>query len=283
MDWRRLPRRTTLFPPATPAPERIAVHALGLKDELSEACRRWDNRGRRLAGTGSCYLLVATLAGGGRLEAAAGAVPAPPGSLLAMRIPGPTAYGIDPAQGRWTRCWLACGGTWAATMLEPLLAARGGVWTCSASALEALLACYAGALHGADGLAADCLRFLLALEGPPSARGSDPAARAAACLEARFTEPGLGLRDLAAAAGCSVRQLQRLYRAAHGRSPAADLVERRLREAHRRLAWSADPVAVIARQVGFGSAAHFANSFRRRFGLPPSAMPRWSRMQPPAG
>ncbi|MCV3211708.1 GlxA family transcriptional regulator [Mesorhizobium sp. YC-39] len=72
----------------------------------------------------------------------------------------------------------------------------------------------------------------------------------------------LTMADLAAAAGLSRRQVERLFRNDIGRSPCRYFRELRLEHAKLLLAQSAMPVLEIAVSCGFVSASHFSRCFR---------------------
>ncbi len=75
--------------------------------------------------------------------------------------------------------------------------------------------------------------------------------------------------DLAKAAGISVRQLERRFKAVFSKSPREFILEKRLEEARRRLLKTRDKITTIAMECGFFDHSHFTNAYRRHFGLPP--------------
>ncbi|MER8587046.1 GlxA family transcriptional regulator [Mesorhizobium sp. M1338] len=79
----------------------------------------------------------------------------------------------------------------------------------------------------------------------------------------------LTMTDLAAAAGLSRRQVERLFRNDIGRSPCRYFRELRLEHAKLLLAHSAMPVLEIAVSCGFVSASHFSRCFREAHQLAP--------------
>lgn len=94
-------------------------------------------------------------------------------------------------------------------------------------------------------------------------------------LMAHISEPDLSLDRLAAEFALSRRSLFRLFGRA-GYTPQRWIRDQRLEYAHRRLteADSREP-AVISRicyESGFNDLSTFCHSFRRRFGVPPSAV-----------
>jgi len=90
-------------------------------------------------------------------------------------------------------------------------------------------------------------------------------------LERRFAEPDFSAHKLAAAAGLSERYVNELLYE-DGASFSARLNELRLRKAADLLTHSGDRrVSDIAFASGFNDLSYFNRSFRRRFGLTPSA------------
>lgn len=87
-------------------------------------------------------------------------------------------------------------------------------------------------------------------------------------LDRHYAEP-CSLRDLAAMAGLSRFHFLRLFRAATGVSPHQHIIALRLRAAADRLRSTAEPVTLIALDVGFNDLSHFNLLFRRSFGVAP--------------
>lgn len=77
---------------------------------------------------------------------------------------------------------------------------------------------------------------------------------------------------LAARAGVSERQLERLFARHMATTPAGAYREVRLRKAEQLLRATALPVTEIALACGFASPSHFSRAVRHRFGRPPSQM-----------
>ena len=89
-------------------------------------------------------------------------------------------------------------------------------------------------------------------------------------LDVAYAEP-CGLDALAAMGQVSRFHFIRLFRAATGESPRQYLIGARLRAAADRLTDTAEPVTRIAFDVGFNDISHFNATFRRAFGLSPTA------------
>ncbi|MGY8661517.1 AraC family transcriptional regulator [Bradyrhizobium sp. UFLA05-109] len=93
---------------------------------------------------------------------------------------------------------------------------------------------------------------------------------ALAVLKTRFHEPDFSAQKLAAAAGLSERYVNELLFEA-GASFTARLNELRLRKAADLLARSEGRISDVAFACGFNDLSYFNRSFRRRFGLTPTA------------
>ena len=89
-------------------------------------------------------------------------------------------------------------------------------------------------------------------------------------LEQRFSQPDFSAQKLAAATGLSERYVNELLYDA-GASFTARLNELRLGKAARLLAMTANRISDIASESGFNDLSYFNRSFRRRFGLTPTA------------
>ncbi|MFB4280534.1 GlxA family transcriptional regulator [Nonomuraea sp. MTCD27] len=103
-----------------------------------------------------------------------------------------------------------------------------------------------------------------------SAQPSTDPVRAA--VSAIHADPGArhDIQELAAHAGLSPRHLQRRFTAELGVPPGSYVERVRVEAARRALAESDDPVEVIARRCGFGTAETLRRTFHRRVGVAPS-------------
>ena len=105
-------------------------------------------------------------------------------------------------------------------------------------------------------------------------RGVQPLARhllrAKDLADARYFEP-LTVRDLAGAAGLSAAHFSREFRRAFGEAPHQYLLTRRLERAAALLRNTDRPVTDICFAVGLTSVGSFITSFRRVYGISPSA------------
>ncbi|MEO6338902.1 MAG: GlxA family transcriptional regulator [Caulobacteraceae bacterium] len=93
--------------------------------------------------------------------------------------------------------------------------------------------------------------------------------RALAYMEAHVEEPA-SLSTLAAIAGVSPRQLERLFRRLLGEAPAARYLQIRLDRAHVLLRQTTMTTIEAAVACGFVNGSHFSRTYKARFGAPPS-------------
>ncbi|MBB2164827.1 GlxA family transcriptional regulator [Gluconacetobacter sp. 1b LMG 1731] len=104
---------------------------------------------------------------------------------------------------------------------------------------------------------------VIALDPLPPSLG-----RAVQLMESRIDQK-LSVGEIASAAGLSERQLERLFRAHTGATPAAYLAAARLERARRLLRQTSMSVTDVGIACGFMSLTHFSTAFRNRFGYAP--------------
>jgi AraC-like DNA-binding protein len=92
-------------------------------------------------------------------------------------------------------------------------------------------------------------------------------------IEQALAEP-LTNDTLAAQAGMSVEAFIRWFKGRTGRTPAAFVAERRIREACRLLAFGESSIEQVAEAVGFSNRHHFSRVFKRYAGCGPAAFRR---------
>jgi len=149
----------------------------------------------------------------------------------------------------------------------------------------ALTACAAQALHGdaADGELDRIVRMVLQRARTRNASASEwsRAALVRTSLELMWSsiEEPPTLRDICAAAKCSVRTLIYVFNATFGMSPMRYFKIQRLNVAHRRLqsAGSGARIFDIAADCGFWHLGHFGVDYKAFFGTTPRMTPRRSR------
>jgi AraC family transcriptional regulator len=79
------------------------------------------------------------------------------------------------------------------------------------------------------------------------------------------------LRDLAALGYMSAGHFLRRFRAACGTTPYQYVLEQRLQRARSMLVQGGEPLTLIARECGLGTASHLSARFHARFGMRPSS------------
>jgi transcriptional regulator GlxA family with amidase domain len=89
-------------------------------------------------------------------------------------------------------------------------------------------------------------------------------------IERRIEEPPTR-KDLAALAGTSVRQLERLFSTHLKTTIGGHGLRVRLDRARMLLRQTSKPIVEIALMCGFASASHFSRAFRGAYGHPPKA------------
>lgn len=97
----------------------------------------------------------------------------------------------------------------------------------------------------------------------------DKIGRARAILEAFPLTENMDLVELARSLGMSYSAFRHAFKAQTGASPAQFRLTRRIAAACRDLEMSALPLARIAEQTGFPSAAHFSTVFKKKTGFSP--------------
>jgi AraC-like DNA-binding protein len=102
--------------------------------------------------------------------------------------------------------------------------------------------------------------------------------RACALLKHGYRRP-LTLPAVAAILAISPRQLQRVFEQFGSRTFREELLWRRMTAAAELLACPALPLAEVSALVGYSGGSHFTRTFRRCYGVSPSAYRRAVRVQ----
>lgn len=100
----------------------------------------------------------------------------------------------------------------------------------------------------------------------------DTRVHAAMITMEQHMEEGLSIEQLARSVGLSRRQLERIFIAKTGMSPAEAYNKLRLQKARTLLLQSRAPLIDVALDVGFASAAHLSRAFKRVYGMTPSQL-----------
>ena len=169
------------------------------------------------------------------------------------------ADGLFVASGGITTC---AGGAALIDLLVEELQSRFGGALASEVANMAVLAAPRSGMQRQPGRSADRRRG-----APPTLR------RAIEFMEANFQSP-ITAKEIAAAAGVSTRQLERLFSAYFDRSPVQYLRRIRLETALTLLDSTRLPVLEVALACGFSSSTTFSKQFREHFGYSPAMFRR---------
>jgi transcriptional regulator GlxA family with amidase domain len=165
--------------------------------------------------------------------------------------------------------------------IDPIFIRDGRVWTSAGvtAGMDLALALVEDD-HGRDVAQAVAQELVMFLRRPGSQSqfsvplwSAQPSTRpikaAVAAVHAGPGDPH-AISDLAAHAGLSPRQLQRRFTAEIGVPPAQYVERVRIEAARRSLADGDEPVDVIARRCGFGTAETLRRAFHRHLGVAPS-------------
>lgn len=97
--------------------------------------------------------------------------------------------------------------------------------------------------------------------------------RARAYIARAYSNPDLGVGEVARAVGASTRQLQRVFRELGGEDFRTYLLRVRMEQAARLLTDSTNPLPIraVARHVGYRQASGLRQAFVRYYGHAPSA------------
>ncbi|WP_037290927.1 helix-turn-helix domain-containing protein [Saccharibacillus sacchari] len=79
----------------------------------------------------------------------------------------------------------------------------------------------------------------------------------------------LELKDLAALAGCSVRQLQRRFKQEKQVGPMEYVIQLRMENASRMLHHTEASIGEIAERIGYSDTYYFSRAFKKVYGIPP--------------
>jgi AraC-like DNA-binding protein len=93
-------------------------------------------------------------------------------------------------------------------------------------------------------------------------------------IRKHIADPGMTLKDAAAAAFLSPNYLTHLLRKETGHTFSELVLERRMRLARTHLMNSTQPISHIAQACGFADEAYFSRRFRQANGMPPGQFRR---------
>lgn len=269
------------------------LHAMVLSAGRSRETRAaYDWHGLK-RGSGPMAILQWTVAGSGWLSFEGVRHHVGPGQLMLLTIPHDHRYWFDPAEADdWSFFYLCLNGRDVLAAWQAAIGQVGPVCDVAESqpliqtAIRLCEAVLHERIHDAWTASAAAYDLSMALsrhafeQAPPTRRepGHDQSRPVAVDAAIAFAMQHLGDRitvaDLAAAAGYSRFHFTRLFHAAQGVSPAAWLLQQRLRLATHLLRTTRDPIKAVAARCGFSSANYFAKAFRQAFHESPATLRR---------
>lgn len=101
----------------------------------------------------------------------------------------------------------------------------------------------------------------------------------AAYIEGHYRQE-LGLKELAALAGCGVRQLQRRFKQEKQLGPMEYVIRLRMENAERMLRYTDAPIGEIAERTGYRDMYYFSRAFKKHYGVPPQLYRRAAASAP---
>lgn len=224
-----------------------------------------------------------TLAGTGRLRTGAREQLVRPGTAMLLHFPDDNQYWLPADSADWEFIYVCLHGREVARLWRSI-ETRLGALTAFAND-SASVACarriVAEALSDniTHAFAASAFAYELIMHLAAAARTAPAGAHTAALQRAcDHAEQNLHLpltvETMARQAGFSRYHFTRLFTAHTGLSPAAWLVEQRVRETARLLRGTSLPLKEIAVRCGFPDANYLSRVFRRHSGMPPGAYRR---------
>lgn len=237
---------------------------------------------RRCRGTED-WLLLHTISGGGLVLAADGTrLATGPGEGVLLRPGIVHDYGTDPTAGHWSLlfCHVHPPATWLALLDWPDAAPGVGRIRLGTevdqrvrqqlrgAARAARLAVGRPELFALNGIEAALLWY--DTRNPRRHQLDERVLRVLEHIDAHLAEQ-LDVARLADVAHLSPSRLAHLFSAQVGTSPTRYVEAQRMELAARLLELTDDPVAAVARRVGFRDALYFSRRFRAQHGASPSA------------
>ena len=158
---------------------------------------------------------------------------------------------------------------------------RGRVTCAGAAAILDMMVAWI-AQHSDPGIAGEVSRHLLLRGASQAGAGNsepDVVKRARALMQSHVDDP-LSCGELAGRLNISLRQLERLFKLARGRTVHAEYMSVRVEKAHQYLQQTGLSVTEVAALTGFSSAEYFSKVYARVFGVLPSRDRRQSTDAP---
>ncbi|RCK71486.1 helix-turn-helix domain-containing protein [Desertihabitans brevis] len=255
--------------------------------EFSEGVRYHVRRSR---GTDD-WLLLHTVDGAGLLLTADDRQMAVGADQAVLVRPGTVQeYGTDPAAGRWELLWthFRPPPTWVALLDWPEVATGVGHLRLGAEVAERVRRALLDAARASrmavgrpELFAQNALEAALLwydTQNPRQRLLDERVLRVLEHIDAHLAED-LDVQDLARVAHLSASRLSHLFSAQVGSPPLRHLDAQRMELAAELLELTSQPVAEVARRVGYGDPLYFSTRFRRRHGVSPTRYRRERRGQ----
>lgn len=256
---------------------RPSLHAIITSAGYEECPRGYDWPGLKRGSAEFC-LFQYTLAGRGQLAWEGTRHTVLPGQAMLLWFPHDNRYWLG-SEDRWRHFYLCLSGREVMRAWRAVVARRGPLCALDenspalAVAVEAAVASITGAIRDPYSSSAHAYRLAMALcaevLGDPGPGGRQPAIEAAKRHGRAHFADGLGVSDLARAAGLSRHHFARTFAKVEGNTPSQWLADLRAREATRLLRETELTVAAIGAACGYQDAAYFCRAFRRLVGVSP--------------
>ncbi|MBD0384068.1 AraC family transcriptional regulator [Paenibacillus sedimenti] len=269
-------RRVVPISPAERLPLQLETIGMHTEEEKIERTKGYP-----------CFHWLQTIEGEGELSAGGHTwkMTARSGVLL---TPG-TSHRYEPKCGNWRSGYLTFHGSMAANLVQAMgwKEAERFQWESGHDRISQQLECMLGlAESGGDPsgwqISAELYRFLTLLRTdartdnrPSMSKRLSRVQDLLDWLEAGFSDPGIGLAEMAERLGIGERQLNEKFHELFGQTAYAYLIQLRLRKAKEWLPSRPDwTVRRIGEAVGFRDASHFIATFRQKEGMTPDTYRR---------
>lgn len=264
------------------AERALPLHAmLGSVGHMRETRASYDWHGLK-RGRAEFALFQYTLSGAGRLRVGSVETDVLPGTAMLLNFPADNRYWLPAGSDGWEFIYVCLHGRevmrlwhFFARSLGPHVAFAAGAPAvmCMARIVSAALKNEIPTPFAASALAYEITVTLAAEARQAGKQESPPMTRAMAYGRDHLAKP-LTVDDLAQVAGYSRFHFSRLFLEQAGLSPAAWLVEQRIKEAARLLRSTSHPLKEIAARCGFPDPNYLGKVFQRHTGIPPATYRR---------
>jgi len=256
---------------------RPSLHAIVTSAGYEERTSGYDWHGLKRGSAEFC-LFQYTISGRGQLAWEGTRHAVLPGQAMLLWFPHNNRYWLASGD-RWRHFYICLAGREVLRAWRAVVARRGPLFQLGedspalAIAVDAAIAGMTGAIREPWTSSALAYRLAMALcaevLGDPGPGGRNPAIEAAKRHGREHFADGIGVSDLARAAGLSRHHFARAFARAEGNTPSQWLADLRAREAARLLRGSSLSVAAVGARCGYQDPAYFCRAFRRIVGVSP--------------